>query len=75
MTDPDRFCIDCGHPWGATEEICPSCGFDPVNNEEDDNRNEQARVDYRVALRICQQDAHVRVFNAHVFAMDRKAKL
>lgn len=46
MENPDTSCVNCGHLWGITEESCPECGFDPVGNDADGDRNEDARAAY-----------------------------
>ena len=48
--DPDDYCIRCERRYGVTEESCSSCGFDPVNSEEDENENEIARHLWRVKI-------------------------
>lgn len=32
---PRLYCIECSYEYGMTDEICESCGFDPVDNEQD----------------------------------------
>ena len=40
--NPRVFCISCGHDWGVAEEVCPRCGFDPVNNLFDREKQVEA---------------------------------
>ncbi len=34
--NPDDYCPRCDHRFGTTDEVCTSCGLDPVGNDEDE---------------------------------------
>ena len=51
LRDPNEFCVNCGAAYGVTDECCPQCQFDPVNDEKDGERHEEALRRYSLQQR------------------------
>lgn len=55
MKNPEEYCVNCGEGYYPFDESCRSCGFDPVNDEDDAIRDEEARIEYATFLREREQ--------------------
>jgi ribosomal protein L37E len=45
--DPHDYCPKCDRRFGVTEESCSGCGFNPVNNAEDEAFYDQCVEEWR----------------------------
>jgi len=51
MRNPIEYCIDCGHRYGIADESCTNCGFDPIDEGEDEARQAAAESQYELWCR------------------------
>lgn len=46
MRDPQKYCPSCDSRFSFSDESCRHCGFDPLNNADDEIAYDKALRDY-----------------------------